>query len=118
MGLTYKNLYSNDEDSKELRAKLYKEKTSVLSYYVIKSVLINNFQGFLSWCKTHNISLFQFNKTISSQINYCKFIEKNYKTASMLENIDNTEKFYNKIFSKNKNNFLLTNMRMSICELG
>jgi hypothetical protein len=118
MGLTYRNLYSNDENSRELRKKLYKEKTNVLSYYVIKAILINNYQGFLSWCKTNNFSLLQFKKTISNQMNYCKFIEKNYKTESMLESIDYAEKFYNKIADKNKKNFLLTNLRMSICELG
>ena len=118
MGLTYRNLYLNDESSRTLREKLYKEKTNVLSYYIIKTVLINNYQGLLSWCKTNNYSLLQFKKTISNQMNYCKFIEKNYKTTSMLESIVYAEKFYNKVASKNKKNFLLSNLRMSICELG
>jgi len=84
----------------------------------VKAVLMNNYQGFLFWCKTNNFSLLQFKKTISNQMNYCRFIEKNYKTNSMLESIDYAEKFYNKIMGKNKKNFLLTNLRMSICELG
>ena len=118
MGLTYRNLYLNDENSKMLRHEFYKEKTNVLSYYIVKAVLMNNYQGFLFWCKTNNFSLLQFKKTISNQMNYCRFIEKNYKTNSMLESIDYAEKFYNKIMGKNKKNFLLTNLRMSICELG
>ncbi len=49
MGLTYKDLYSISERSRVLRENLYKEKTNVLSYYVIKTVLMNNYQGFLNW---------------------------------------------------------------------
>ena len=36
MGLTYKDLYSETERSRMLRENLYKEKTNVLSYYIIK----------------------------------------------------------------------------------
>ena len=42
MGLNYKNMYSETNQSKILRDTLYKEKTNVLSYYVIKTILINN----------------------------------------------------------------------------
>ena len=121
MGLNYKNMYSGTNQSKILRDTLYKEKTNVLSYYVIKTILINNYQGFLSWCKTNNFSLLQFKKTTANQKEYCNFISKNYKTKMMLENVKSTEMCLQKVKSikKNKNkNYLLTNMRMSICELG
>jgi hypothetical protein len=121
MGLSYKDLFSNSEHSKILRENLYKEKTNVLSYYVIKSVLINNYQGFLSWCKTNNFSLLQFKKTLTNQKEFCKFIEKNYKTTSMLNNISETQSFLNSINKKRKNQhlyYILSNLRMSICELG
>ena len=39
-----------------------KENYNVFAYYVIKTILIHNFQDFLSWCQTHNTSLLQFNK--------------------------------------------------------
>ena len=120
MGLTYKDLYSKNEPSKIVRENLYKEKTNVLSYYIIKTILMNNYQSFLFWCKTNNFSLLQFKKTLSNQKEYCKFIEKNYKTQSMLNGINNAETFFNKLHNKtsNRQNYLLTNMRMSICELG
>lgn len=123
MELTYEDLYSNNINSSILRETMYKEKTNVLSYYVIKTILMNNYQGFLSWCKNHNLSLLQFKKTITNQREYCKFIEKNYKTKTMLENVLNTERVFKLItnnekkFGKNTK-FLFTNMRMSICELG
>jgi len=120
MGLTYKDLYSKNERSRVIRENLYKEKTNVLSYYIIKSILINNYQSFLGWCKSNNFSLLQFKKTSSNQLEYCKFIENNYKTKSMLNGVDSAQFFLNKVHSKRPPNFnyLLTNMRMSICELG
>lgn len=121
MGLSYKDLYANSDHSRILRENLYKEKTNVLSYYVIKTVLINNYQGFLSWCKTNNFSLLQFKKTLTNQKEFCKFIEKNYKTTSMLNNISETQSFLNSINRKRKNQhlyYILSNLRMSICELG
>ena len=121
MGLQYRDLYSLSEFSKILRNHLYKEKTNVLSYYVIKCILINSYPSFLLWCKSNNLSILQFKKTPMSQNEFCKFIQKNYKTSVMLNGIDNTQLFFNTI-SKKKNNknlqYLLSNLRMSICELG
>ena len=121
MGLTYKDLYSNSVHSSIIRENLYKEKTNVLSYYIIKTVLINNYQGFLFWCKENNFSLLQFKKTLTSQKEYCKFIEKNYKTSSMLNGVSETHHFLNLIQKQSKKvnlNYILSNLRMSICELG
>ena len=121
MGLTYKDLYSETERSRMLRENLYKEKTNVLSYYIIKTVLINNYQGFLSWCKTNNLSLLQFKKTIKNQIDFCNFIENNYKSISMLNGVTETKSFLNDIRKKSKRmnlSYVLSNLRMSICELG
>jgi hypothetical protein len=121
MDLDYKDLYSNNIHSKILRENLYKEKTNVLSYYIIKSILINNYQDFLYWCKNENVSLLQFRKTYSNQKKYCNFIQKNFKIKSMLEKIDETKNFIYKLERTNKKNnynYILSNLRMSICELG
>lgn len=119
MGLTYKDLYSNNKHSIIARENLYKENTNVLSYYVIKCVLMNNYQGFFNWCLQNNSSLFNFKKTTKNQKEFCEFIKANYKTQSMLNGIYNAEEFLNKLKYKRKNNvFVLSNLRMSICELG
>jgi len=121
MGLTYKDLYSETEKSRINRLNLYKEKTNVLSYYIIKTVLINNYQSFLLWCKINNLSLIQFKKTIKNQIEICKFIENNYNSNSMLNGITEAKKFFydtHKKRKKNNLNYILSNLRMSICELG
>lgn len=126
MGLSYKDLYSHSDRSNVLRENLYKEKTNVLSYYVIKTVLINNYQGFLNWCKTNNLSLLQFKKTLSNQNEYCNFIKKNYKSTTIINGINDTKQLLNNIQKKANNgihkkkemNFIMNNMRMTICELG
>ena len=120
MGLRYIDLYSKSEHSVMLRDNLYKENTNVLAYYVIKTILLNNYQSFLSWCKNNNLSLLQFKKTIPNQRSFCFFIEKNYKTKMMLESINSSEFFLQlfKGYNRTKQvNYLLNNMRMTICEL-
>ena len=115
MGLQYKDLYSLKSDL--LRETLYKENTNVLSYYVIKTILMNNYSAFFYWCKINNHSLLQFNKTVANQLKYCDYIEKNYKTRSMLEGIKVATQLLNR--KKTKTDiFLLSNMRMTLCELG
>lgn len=123
MGLSYTDLYSKNSHRKVLRETLYKEKTNVLSYYVIKTILMNSYQDFLFWCTKNNLSLLQFKKTLKNQMEYCKFIERNYKKASMLEGVEQSQKFLNILYSKNKSTpanetYVLSNLRMSICELG
>jgi len=117
MGLTYNDLYSTHHESHVLRETMYKEKTNVLSYYIIKTVLLNNYPGFLLWCKTHNLSLLQFKKTTKNLNDFCLFIEKNYKRKDMLEGVHNTETFLNIKNMKNQE-FILNTMRMSVCEMG
>jgi len=110
MNLRYEELYLNDYELDEKRKVCYREKTNILSYYIIKQVLMNNYQGFLNWCSVHNLSLINFNKTYKNLDEFYKFIEKNYKSASMLEGINC---FEDKKIKKN----MLKNLRMTICEI-
>jgi hypothetical protein len=121
MGLSYNDLYSDKHYSTALRENLYKEKTNVLSYYILKTILINNYQDFLFWCKKNNYSVLQFNKTIRNQTALCNFIESKYKTPSMLNGVAETKIFLNKMSVKQHSpniKYMMNNLRMSICELG
>ena len=122
MDMTYKNLYEKNDHSENIRNTMYKENTSVLSYYILTLILLNNYQDFLSWCNTNNTSLLQFKKTTSNLDSFCKFIEKKYKTNSILNGVECTEKMLIQVkkTSKKQNDlgYLLRNLRMTICELG
>ena len=101
---------------------MYKEYTSVLSYYIITLILFNNYQDFLSWCNTNNTSLLQFKKTLSSLDSFCNFIEKKYKSKGILDGVECTEKMLAQVKKTSKKQkdlgYLLRNLRMTICELG
>ena len=127
MNIDYKNLYEKTSVSQDIRKTFYKEDTNVLSYYVITTILIYNYQSFLKWCKTNNTSLLQFKKTTASQRSFCEFIQKKYKSPKMLDAIDCSDTFLKKVKTKgaksssNKKDdlfFITNNLRMTICELG
>jgi hypothetical protein len=119
MGLEYKDLYSNSKHSAIVRENLYKEKTNVLSYYIIKAILLYNYQSFLSWCNKNNFVLLEFKKTTGNLMEFCKFIDKHYKKQDILDAIDRAQLLLSKIQRKKGNyRYILLNMRMSICELG
>ena len=114
MGLKYNDLYGDSDHHKINRDTLYKENTNILSYYVIKTILLNNFQGFLSWCATNNLSLLQFKKTPANELAFCQFIKRNFKSKSMLEHM----KCADKLIQDKRNTYINNNLRMSSCELG
>jgi hypothetical protein len=88
----------------------YKEATNVLSYYVLKNILLNNYNEFLDWCGKNNTNTFQFVKTEEHLQMFYKFIEKHYKTKDMLDMIDHAEKL------KSIDPFICKSMRMTCCE--
>lgn len=119
MGLNYMDLYLDREESDALRT-LYKENTNVLSYYVMKTILLNNYTDFFVWCKKNNSNILQFKKTSLNLKRFCEFIEKKYKTKSMLENVILAENRLFKFYSqKNKKQVktILSTLRMSVCEM-
>ena len=120
MGLTYQDLYSDSNHSTAMRETLYREQSNVLSYYIIATILLNDYSGFLLWCHKHNLSLLQFKKTTTNLREFCTFIEKKYKTKSLLEAISCVQDVYTSIKHgrDKKSYYLLNNMRMTLCELG
>jgi hypothetical protein len=125
MNLTYEQLYKKDIHLKNIRNTLYKEKTNVLSYYVITLILLNNVNDFFTWCSKNNTNLLQFAKMIGKQDDFCmKLIEKKYKSTYFLKNIKCVEQILYSIKNKStekykkETKYILNNLRMSICELG
>jgi len=118
MGLKYSHLFRNDRESHILRKNNYREETNVLSYYVIKTILLYNYTYFLQWCFQNNNTLLQFNKTETNLIQFCNFIFKFHQSKSMIASIKEMEKYLNFFKNTNEKKLVLENLRMSICELG
>ena len=125
MNLTYQQLFKKGLKMNQLRDTFYKEKTNVLSYYVITIILLNSFSDFMLWCESNNLNLLQFKKTTGNQDSFCLFIEERYKAPLFLKNVRCTEIFLHKIktngdFTKFKKDsaYILKNLRMTVCELG
>ena len=113
MGLTYNDLYKKTSISKNKRNLFYKENTNVLSYYVITSILINNYPDLLVWCNEHNKGILHFTKTQQNLVEFCDFIKHKYKTKHMLDCVKQAER----LLYKADTPYLLKNLRMTICEL-
>ena len=92
IGLTYDQLFVSGNG--------YREKTNILSYFVIKCVLMNEHQQFMHWCKmknTHN--MFVFSADIN---NFCDLIE----SVSNKHNLFIKQESFDQM------------LRMTICELS
>jgi hypothetical protein len=98
------------------KIKLYKENSNILAYYIIKTILIVNYQQLLLWCNQNNEKLFQFNKTVNTLNDFCQFVKNNHNSDRLKIAIQNMENIFNKIINSN-NKYLLSNMRMTICEM-
>ena len=118
MGLDYDDLYNKSE-----KTKLFKEETSIFSYYICNAMILNNYEGFIKWCKDNNdpTSILQFIQTKQKQIEFCKFIKDNYKTKKMLERVScmskTLKKHHKTGYTDKKNEYLIVNMRKSLFEL-
>ena len=76
MGMSYKDLYENDNVSQIARKYLYKEKTNVFSYYIIKNLLLYHYSSFLEWCNNHNINTLRFDKYDNNLNKFFDFIRR------------------------------------------
>jgi hypothetical protein len=112
MNMDYKEIIYNPNKNIHLK---YKEKTNVLSYYVITCNLLVYYQEFIKWCKINNKgSFFPFLQTNENQMSLCNFIKEHYKRKDYLKLIECVEKL---IKEREHNIFLKNNLRMTIIEL-
>ena len=113
MGLKYQDLYEENGN----RDKYY-EKTYLISYFIINSILLNNYQEFIKWCLENNINILHFDNNNSSekQISLCKFIKNYHDSDIIIKRFNLTlDEFINK---KNFNSeYLLITLKKSIVEI-
>ncbi len=111
MGLRYDILIK--KDAKELVKSMYKEKTNVFAYYILKFIIIYDHVGFLSWSKKNNPHWMRFLQTKTNLQSFFQYIKRMYKRKDILQLIKSVEF----LFKKEKNKELKQNLRMSLCEL-
>lgn len=131
MGLDYKTLIDKKNKTNQyILRKLYKENSNILSYYVIRVILLNDYPMFIQWCKKHNLDLLQFKKTEENIDEFCKYIKKNYLKKDLIDNLEYNKNVLRYISanygayktSPNKEevsiDYILKNARMSIVEIA
>jgi hypothetical protein len=122
MDISYTDMYKKDPNSNNIRKLMFKEHTSVLSYYIITLILMNSYQDILSWCNESNDNLLQFKKTSRNLESFCKLIEKKYKIRTLLDGIKCSEELFINVEKRLKKQksllYLMKSLRMTICELG
>ena len=119
MGLRYKDLVSDGRMAKSLKNILFKEETNVLAYYIIKTVLLYDYDKFLFWCQKYNISVVKFDKNQLNLRRFGNYFEEMYKNRRLIKSINDMEIKFSKLrgdyTNPNKNPINLTT-RMTICE--
>jgi hypothetical protein len=111
MDLNFKLITEKSKDNIEICNHLYREKTSVFSYYIITSLLMNNYINFLGWCFKNNNILLQFRKTPGNLDKYIEFIKESCKNPHIKKNIKKLEKIIGKTDNISKN------LKMTIIEI-
>lgn len=117
MGLVYEDLYSKKELSVEKR-KLYKEKTNVFVYYILKAILLYHKEDFIKWCDNANDNIINFVKTPETFASFFEFIRKHSNKPNMLCDLNNIRLFYKRIKNKTICDVTRDTMRMSLFGLA
>lgn len=118
MDLNYK--YFFDKKSKNRLTKvLYKEKTNVFCYYILKSLLLYFSSDFVNWCINNNTALLDFNKTPKNIHSFFLFILSKYNSKKFLKmcRLMFNELNLDRVYIGN-NNYKLLNLRMTMIELN
>lgn len=94
-GLTYQQLVETEDPVSRSLRENYRENTYVLSYYIIKSILLFHSNKFLEWCLTNNTNVVEFNKTEDHIIKFCVLIKSLYENEDYLNDIRTIEPYLN-----------------------
>ena len=120
MGLNYKEFVSNESININLKKTLYRENTNVFTYYILKMVLLYDYDEFLQWCDINNSTLLKFRSTPNNFNNFFKFFKKRYNDKMLKQIIDKEMgKMYHDLNSGTKFPYkqkILKTLRMTICE--
>ena len=115
MDLDYKIVTKKTPENINICNHLYKEKTSVFTYYIITSIFMFYYDKFIIWCEDNNLSLLNFKKTPKNIDDFYLLLKKLYLTKPL----DLCLKENREILKKNietRDFLLLYSLRMTILE--
>jgi len=115
-GLSYKNIYENTNENREL-CKRYSEKSPIFAYYVLKPILLFYMNDFVDWINKNNKGSLSFTKTIENVNNYCMFFENFHKTPEYTGIIQLVETEFRKIKNKDGLSVEMETLRMTVFEM-
>ena len=91
MGISYTDLYSSSQVATQIQQS-YQEKSNVFCYYILVSILMNQYQDTLLWCHNHNDKL--FNISLKDSHLFVDYIKKICKAESYLYNMEHLGRIY------------------------
>lgn len=114
-GLEYEDLYKNN-DARELAR--YKEKTQVLSYYILKSLLFFHCDDFIEWCiKNNTDETLDFKKNQVTIQSYCQLVKARHNNYEFVRGIDLMMKKFSTMTADELNAPISRTLRMTAYEL-
>jgi len=112
MGLHYKDLHMKENT---LSAQLYNEDTHVFAYYVMTAVFLNDYEGFLLWCRKNNTTLMKFNGSDKGFQLFLEYIKSTHNCESLQQGIVMMGRLMEQ-HKKNTNAELVKSTRMSLIQ--
>jgi len=116
-GMEYDDLHNRKcEKALHSRTYKYKEETPILSYYILKSIILFYLDDYVRWCMKHNQGSLNFNKnpqTVKENIfRYCQFIGDHYKGVEYIGSLLLMERWFDK--NKTRKGAEMETMRMTL----
>jgi hypothetical protein len=109
-GLEYHELH--DSHSQEARLRKYKEKTHVLSYFIIKSIFFFFLDEYVEWCVKHNGLTLRFDCSEKTVTQYCNLVGKLYRSPVYTETLGDFERWFSRL--KEYSPFEIKTLRMTL----
>jgi hypothetical protein len=114
--LKYNELHNKTELAQIKRNSHYKEETHILSYYIIKSIMMFNINKYIEWTVGNNGGSLVFIKTQTNMEKYCLFVKEYYNKPEFIEYIENLEHWFSKNKNKNGRELEFQTLRMALME--
>ena len=122
IGLHYRDIHrkhiqpeKEKETKNSISRKLYKENTHVFAYYVMTAVFLNDYEGFIVWCRKNNDSLLKFSSNEKGFKAFLEYITSVYNCAPLHNSIAEMGRLTEQ-HNKSSNTRLKKSTRMSIIE--